>query len=157
MYFADQNINTRNHISVELVEQYLWQSNYIYIIKCRTVITNVKQRFWKHIYKKTKKKNLRKNWKVANRKLGKLENLGNLGNIIPSFLISRFKISEKNFRDFRDFGGLLVFDLAWPVTWHLKLLTCIWKIYNFYKPIGNIQKYFLTVMIFWERFVNFGG
>ena len=51
---------------------------------------------------------------MANRKLGNLQNLGNLGNIILSFRFcpgakiknSDLKISEKNFRDFR------VFDLA---------------------------------------------
>ena len=36
-----------------------------------------------------KKRSYLKNEKVANRKLG---NLGNLGNIIPSFLISKFSI-----------------------------------------------------------------
>ena len=36
-----------------------------------------------------RKKNKKENEKVANRKLG---NLGNLGNIIPSFLISEFSI-----------------------------------------------------------------
>ena len=36
-----------------------------------------------------RKKNKKENEKVANRKLG---NLGNLGNIIPSFLISKFSI-----------------------------------------------------------------
>ena len=48
---------------------------------------------------------------MANRKLG---NLGNLGNIILSFLIpnSDLKISEKNVRVFRDFRVLRVFDLA---------------------------------------------
>ena len=29
---------------------------------------------------------------MANRKLGNLENLGNLGNVIPSFLIAEFSI-----------------------------------------------------------------
>ena len=71
----------------------------------------------KHLYKKKKIK--KENQKEANRKLGNLENLGNLGNIIPSFVFPNFrfcptaktenldlKISEKYFRVFR------VFDLA---------------------------------------------
>ena len=60
------------------------------------------------------KKKFLKNEKMANRKLGNLQNLGNLGNIILRFRFcpgakiknSDLKISEKNFRDFR------VFDLA---------------------------------------------
>ena len=57
------------------------------------------------------KKKFFEKWKVANRKLG---NLGNLGNIIPSFLIpnSDLKISEKNLRVFWDFRVFRVFDLA---------------------------------------------
>ena len=59
----------------------------------------------------------KKKEKVANRKLGKDGDLGNLGKIIPSFQFcptakienSDLKISENNFRDFRDFR---VFDLA---------------------------------------------
>ena len=38
------------------------------------------------------KKSFLKNEKMANRKLGSLRNLGNLGNIIPSFPISEFSI-----------------------------------------------------------------
>ena len=57
--------------------------------------------------------------KWPSRKLG---NLGNLGNIIPSFLISEFsillysqnrKLGFKNLgKDFRDFRGFRVFDLV---------------------------------------------
>ena len=39
-----------------------------------------------------KKKEKTKSKKVANRKLGKVRNLGNLGKTIPSFLISEFSI-----------------------------------------------------------------
>ena len=60
MYFIDENINTRNHISL---------MNYIYKIKCRAVITNAKQRFGKNIYKKEKKQERRlKNEKLKTRK-----------------------------------------------------------------------------------------
>ena len=57
---------------------------------------------------------MKENEKVANRKFGKVGNLGNLRKIIPNFLISKFsnsdlKISKKNFRNFR---GFRVFDLA---------------------------------------------
>ena len=46
----------------------------------------------KHLQKKKKKKEKMKSRKVANRKLGKVRNLGNLGKTIPSFLISGFSI-----------------------------------------------------------------
>ena len=67
-----------------------------------------------------KKKNKKENEKVENRKLGNLENFGNLGNIIPSFQFcptakienSDLKISEENLRDFREFRGFRVFDPA---------------------------------------------
>ena len=36
MYFIDQNINTRNYVSLIIVEMY-------FKIKCRTVITNIKK------------------------------------------------------------------------------------------------------------------
>ena len=55
-------------------------------MKCRTEVTNVKKDPEKTFIKKSKKKIRKKNEKVANRKLG------NLGNIIPSFLISKFSI-----------------------------------------------------------------
>ena len=61
----------------------------MYFIDQRFLITNVKQRYWKNIYKKIKKKK-KENEKVANGKLRNLKNLGNLGNIIPSFFISEF-------------------------------------------------------------------
>ena len=62
---------------------------------------------------------------MAKRKFGKVGKVGNLGKIIPSFLISEFSIlpysqnrklgfktSEKNVRDIRDFRSFRVFDLA---------------------------------------------
>ena len=71
----------------------------------------------KHLQKRGKNK--KENEKVANRKLGKVGNLRNLGKVIPSFLISEFSIllysqnrkhgPEKNSRDFQDFR---VFDLT---------------------------------------------
>ena len=61
-----------------------------------------------------------KKWQIKN-----FGNLGNLRNIIPSFLISEFTILlysqnqklglknlGKNLRDFRDFRGFRVFDLV---------------------------------------------
>ena len=57
-----------------------------------------------------KKKSFLKNEKVANRKLG---NLGNLGNIIPSFLISKFSISKSDLKiPEKKFPVFRVFDLA---------------------------------------------
>ena len=44
---------------------------------------------------KKKKKIKKENEKVANRKLGNLGNLRNLGNFISSFLISEFSIGKK--------------------------------------------------------------
>ena len=109
MHFVDQNMNTRNHVSLMRC----------YKITCRTVITNVNYRIWKK-YKKGEKVK-KENAKVANRKLGKA---GNLGKVIPSFQklfqVSLFpsfrfcptakiensdlKISGKNSRYFRVFG-----------------------------------------------------
>ena len=63
-YTIDQNINTRNH--VWLIQEH--QKAFI----------------------KKGKKIKKENKKVANRKLGKVRNLGNLGKVIPSFLISEF-------------------------------------------------------------------
>ena len=77
------------------------------------------------------KKIFLKNEKMANQKLG---NLGNLGNIIPSFRFyptakiksSDLKISEIFFRDFRDFRCFRVFDLAPPnsLFWQVSDITC---------------------------------
>ena len=72
-----------------------------------------------------KKKTFFEKCKTGKSKLGNLENLGNLGDIIPSFLISKFsilhkakiensdlKFSEKNFRVFWDFRVFQVLGLA---------------------------------------------
>ena len=78
MYFINQNINTLSHIS----------SMRTMFIKCRTSY-KCKIKILKITFIKKEKKIKKENEKVANRKL---ENLGNLGNIIPSFLISKFSI-----------------------------------------------------------------
>ena len=77
----------------------------------------------KHLQKRGKNKT--ENEKVANRKLGKAGNLENLRKVIPSFRFyptvkienSDLKISQKNFRDFQDFRGYRVFDLAHNYPW----------------------------------------
>ena len=48
-------------------------------------------RILESFYKKGKKIK-KENEKVANRKLGKVGNLRNLGKVIPSFLVSKFSI-----------------------------------------------------------------
>ena len=80
---------------------------------------------WLVLYFRILKKKIFVNENMPNRKLGKVGNLENVGNIIPSFLIPdfsilpysqnrklRFEILGKNFRNFRDFQCFRVFDLA---------------------------------------------
>ena len=115
MHFIDQNINTRNHVSL------MRWSNCMCKKKCRTVITNVKQRLWKNIYKKKKwvRKKMKK-WKSGKWKTRKSRKSRNSQKNYSEFSILPysqnqklgFKNLGKNVRDFRDFRGFRVFDLA---------------------------------------------
>ena len=64
-----------------------------------------------NIYKK-RKKIKKENEKVANPELGNFENLGNLGNIIPSFLISKFSILP--YCQYRKLGFKNLGFSTWP-------------------------------------------
>ena len=81
-------------------------------IKCRTSY-KCKIKILKTTFIKKEKKIKKENEKVENRKL---ENLGNLGNIIPSFLISKFSIltySQNRVSEFSEISECSEFSI-WP-------------------------------------------
>ena len=94
---------------------------------------------------------------MANQKIGKA---GNIGKVNPSFLIFNFsvlavgqnsdlKILEKNFRDFRDFPGFLVFDLGGKNGWHWE---CFSSTFIRYTTRFYVRSHFIPILL--NIFIN---